>query len=163
MHADLHHVSLPVADLPRATAFYTGILGLREIPHPPAFEQGPNSFGGAWYQLGFGQLHLIRAEPARAQAFPPTFRAGRGIDSRDVHFALRVPSFGEALRHLWAKGYRTGHPDAFLALRINPNLPHQGAGFPQLYLLDPDRHTVEINAATLDLSPEELAPFLDAG
>lgn len=156
-------MSLPVQDLPRARAFYTRILGLREVPRPPAFEQGPGRFGGACFQLGSGQLHLILAEPARAQAFPATFRAGRGIDSRDVHFALRVPSFAEALQHLQAHGYRPGHDDAFLSLRVNPNLPHEGAGFPQLYLLDPGRHTVEINAAALDLSPEELAPFLTPG
>lgn len=163
MQSELHHVSLPVADLDRARGFYSGVLGLTEIPRPPAFQQGPNSFGGAWYQLGAGQLHLILADPARAASFPPTFRAGRTIDSRDVHFGLRVPSFAEALRHLRAKGYRPGHPDEFLALRVNPNLPHEGAGFPQLYLLDPDRHTVEINAAALDLAPDALGPLLAAG
>jgi len=28
--------------------------------------------------------------------------------------------------------------------------PHAVAGFPQIYILDPDRHVIEINAATLD-------------
>ena len=28
--------------------------------------------------------------------------------------------------------------------------PHATAGFPQLYILDPDRHVIEINAEKLD-------------
>jgi len=162
MRSELHHVSLPVRDLARARSFYTATLGLEEIPRPPAFEHGPNSFGGAWFALGAGQLHLILVDPVRAKDFPPTFRAGRGIDSRDIHLSLRVPSFAEALRQLRGQGYRPGHADPFRALRVNPNLPHEGAGFPQLNLLDPDRHVVEINAATLDLTPEGLAPLLRA-
>ena len=30
------------------------------------------------------------------------------------------------------------------------SLPHSVAGYPQLYLLDPDRHLIEINAERLD-------------
>jgi hypothetical protein len=28
--------------------------------------------------------------------------------------------------------------------------PHATAGFPQLYILDPDRHVIEVNAERLD-------------
>jgi hypothetical protein len=34
-----------------------------------------------------------------------------------------------------------------LSLRLQP---HATAGFPQIYILDPDRHVIEINAAVLD-------------
>ena len=42
----LHHIGICVTDLARAKAFYSGVLGLREIPRPPF------DFGGAWYQVG---------------------------------------------------------------------------------------------------------------
>lgn len=160
MRAELHHISLPVEDLARSRAFYGGVLGLTEVPRPRPFEEGPGSFAGAWYQLGAGQVHLIVHDPRRPS--PPTYRTGKKQDARDVHVALRVASFAEALARLKSKGYRVGSPDHFKDMRVSPNLPHQGAGFPQLYILDPDRHTIEINAETLDLSPEQL-DALDIG
>ena len=129
----LHHVSLPVRDLARAKAFYSDVLGLREIARP-AFD-----FPGAWYEVGTQQLHLIVNEHA-------TFRDG-GIDSRDTHFAIRVASYRGAVRHLEAQGYRRDAADELQRLRENPT---GRAGFPQLYVLDPDRNVVEINAERLD-------------
>ncbi|WP_237214024.1 VOC family protein [Falsiroseomonas oryziterrae] len=160
MGPELHHVSLPVENLARSREFYAGVLGLIEVPRPGPFEAGPKSFPGAWYQLGSGQLHLIVSDPGRAS--PPTYRTNKKLDARDVHVALRVRSFAKALEVLTTKGYRVGHPDDFKDMRVSPNLPHQGAGFPQIYILDPDRHTVEINAETLDIAPERLAA-LDIG
>ena len=43
--ASLHHISVVVTDLARAKAFYSEVLGLRELSRP-AFD-----FGGAWYEL----------------------------------------------------------------------------------------------------------------
>ena len=130
----IHHVSVPVSDLARARAFYGGVLELQEIARPPF------DFPGAWYQLGDRQLHLSVGERS-------TFRSGKGIDSRDVHFAVRVPSFRRALEHLESKGYRTDASDDLR--RIRPN-PHSRGGFPQIHLLDPDRNLIEINADRLD-------------
>lgn len=154
MRAELHHISLPVEDLARSRAFYTGVLNLPEIARPRPFDEGPARFAGAWYQLGGGQLHLIVHDPARNSL--PTYRIGKTLDTRDVHLALRVPSFAELLRLLQAKGYAIGHADDFRDMRVNPNLPSEGAGFPQVYILDPDRHIIEINAERLDLSPQDL-------
>ena len=67
-------------------------LGLREIPRPPF------GFPGAWYQVGAGQLHLIEDERARA-----TFR-GKPLDARDIHFAIRVRSYREALESRRPRG-----------------------------------------------------------
>jgi catechol 2,3-dioxygenase-like lactoylglutathione lyase family enzyme len=142
MELQLHHVSLPVTELTTSKRFYGEVLGLREIARPAAF-----NFEGAWYQVGTGQLHLIVCEPG---APPPTFRSGKKRNSRDVHFALRVRSFREALEHLASKGYSEGAYDDFRDMRVNLNKPGEGAGFPQIYILDPDRHTVEINAERLD-------------
>jgi catechol 2,3-dioxygenase-like lactoylglutathione lyase family enzyme len=131
----LHHVSLPVTDVDRARRFYTGVLGLREIERPPF------DFPGAWFQAGAGQLHLI----ARTDA---TFRTDKPVDSRDIHFGIRVTSFRDALEHLESKGYREDARDEFLRMKVNR---HATAGFPQIYILDPDRNVIEINATQLDV------------
>ena len=131
----LHHVSLPVSDVARAKRFYSDVLGLQEIPRPPF------SFEGAWYQLGDRHLHLIKGANA-------TFRDGKPIDSQDLHFAIRVSSYRQALEYLTSKGYREDAADTdLLKLKANPKAT---AGFPQIYILDPDCNVVEINAASLD-------------
>ena len=125
----LHHVSLPVTDLERSKTFYRDVLGLEEMPGPPF------DFAGAWYHVGDAQLHLIVHDR-------PTLRS-RGIDSHDGHFALRVRSYGDAVARLRARGYSTDARDELLRLKEHP---HGRAGFPQLFLLDPDRHVIELNA-----------------
>jgi hypothetical protein len=60
---------------------------------------------------------------------------------------VRVASFWAALVHLRERGYREdareGDPARVLAL------PRSVVGYPQLYILDPDRHLIEINAERL--------------
>jgi catechol 2,3-dioxygenase-like lactoylglutathione lyase family enzyme len=116
-----HHVSIPVTDLARAKAFYSGVLGLQEIARP-AFD-----FDGAWYALGDRQLHLIVHPPARA------LRNTCQIDSRDAHFALRISSYDAALKHLKAHG---------VAVRERPQNPTPWA---QLHITDPDGNGIELN------------------
>jgi len=129
----LHHVALPVSDLERARRFYRDTLGLREIERPSAFD-----FPGAWFALGDGQLHLIERTDG-------TIRAGRPLDSRDVHFAVRVDDFDAMLAHLRDTGYRDDVPMSDprrMKWNRTPN-----AGFPQIFVMDPDRHVIEINSA----------------
>jgi glyoxylase I family protein len=134
----IHHVSLTVSDLERSRAFYRDVLGLAEI-------QRPNfNFPGAWFQLGAAQqLHLIVHPRA-------TFREGKPVDTRDLHFAVRVADYYAAAGHLRALGYSEDADDDFRKLVFNP---HATAGFPQMYILDPDRHVIEINAASLRAEP----------
>lgn len=133
----LHHVSVPVRDLERSKRFYREILGFHEIPRPNF------PFGGAWFRIAEGQeLHLI------LEHTDATYREGKGIDSGDYHYALRVRSFRETVEFLRAKGYREDPSAGLLELRV---VPQPITGYPQIYIMDPDRHLIEINAAVLDL------------
>jgi glyoxylase I family protein len=118
----LQHVSITVTDLDLARDFYGRILGLTEIGRP-GFD-----FAGAWYKVGDQQLHLI-VHPGSL-----THRGTRVIDSRDGHYALRVQSHHEALRHLQEHGvtYRE---------RLRNRTP-----WPQIFLTDPDGNVIELNA-----------------
>jgi glyoxylase I family protein len=140
----LHHVSLPASDLERSMKFYEDVLGLKPMDRPP-FE-----FKGKWYKVGDRSLHLI----VPGDGDDPTFRLSKAIESRDTHVAIRVGSYSAAVSHLESKGYRGSSErkprptaDNPLPMRLSPR---GTAGFPQIYLLDPDRNVVEINAAKLD-------------
>ncbi|MFD0679083.1 MULTISPECIES: VOC family protein [unclassified Paenibacillus] len=125
-YSAIHHVSLTVRDLERAKTFYAEVLGLKEIERPPF------DFAGAWYAVGEGgqQLHLIVHEGE-------TLREGE-INTRDGHFAIRVGSYKAAIAWLDQKGvpYEAR--------------PFAKAGFPQIYVLDPDRNIIEFNAERYD-------------
>ena len=132
----LHHISVTVTDLQRSKLFYSEILRLAEIARPPF------PFPGAWFQVGENQhVHLIVHDRA-------TSRGMKGIDTRDNHFAVRVRSYREAVEFLRSKGYSEDRDDLDLKkMKLQPNAT---AGFPQIYILDPDRHVIEINAESLD-------------
>jgi len=130
----IHHVSLPVTDLERSKKFYSEILGLKEIDRPPF------DFPGAWYQVGDRQLHLIVHDNS-------TFRADKIVDSRDIHFALRVTSYRETRDFLHSKGFHLQANDEFKKMKESP---HSTAGWPQLYIMDPDRNVIELNAEQLE-------------
>jgi catechol 2,3-dioxygenase-like lactoylglutathione lyase family enzyme len=134
--AAIHHVALGVTDLERSRRFYREILGLEEIARPPF------DFPGAWFAAGASQhVHLI-VHPHS------TFRTGKALDTRDGHFAVRVASYRQTVEYLRSKGYREDASDDPFHLMILQ--PHATAGFPQIYILDPDRNVIEINAARLD-------------
>jgi catechol 2,3-dioxygenase-like lactoylglutathione lyase family enzyme len=132
----IHHIAINVTDLERSRRFYREVFGLEEIARPPF------DFPGAWFALGTGgqQLHLIVWADH-------TLRTGKGLEPRDVHFAVRVPSFGRAVEYFRSRGYSEDAADVFRRIIVRP---HATAGFPQLYLMDPDRHIIEVNAAGLD-------------
>jgi glyoxylase I family protein len=68
------------------------------------------------------------------------------MDTNDIHFALRVTSYRQALDALKAQGYREdASPDDPMGIRTSMRV-----GYPQIYVLDPDRNIIEINAASAD-------------
>ena len=117
----LHHVALSVTDMDRAAWFYGTVLGLQEIPRPPF------DFGGAWYQLGDRQLHLIVHPPTR------TLRGSMEIGPRDGHLALRVRDRQEVLDRLLAHGIKV------------LDLPDNLTPWAQVYCCDPDGNVIEFN------------------
>jgi catechol 2,3-dioxygenase-like lactoylglutathione lyase family enzyme len=128
----LHHVSVITTNLERSLEFYRDVLGLVAIERPPF------DIAGVWLACGPSQVHLT-VYPAG------NFRGGNTIDNNDTHFALRVSNFDDTLQLLKEKGFREdlpeGDPKRLLVKRTGP------AGFPQIYLLDPDGHVLEINSA----------------
>ncbi|TFE67243.1 lactoylglutathione lyase [Methylacidiphilum sp. Yel] len=127
----IHHVTLPVKDLERSIRFYTEVLGLKQIARPPF------SFPGAWFEVGNQQLHLtVLSSPLPNTESP-------WIDTKARHVAFRVKNIMEALTWLKGMGYSEEQTDPAFRLKINLN---SVAGFPQIFLLDPDGHLLEINS-----------------
>ncbi|MDQ1912010.1 VOC family protein [Paenibacillus sp. GD4] len=122
----LHHVSITVSDLERSKTFYREVIGLQEIARPPF------DFPGAWFAMGAAgqQLHLIVHEGET--------RRQSGIDTRDGHMAIRVSSYKATRAWLDRQG---------VAYEARPRAK---AGFPQIYVLDPDHNIIEFNAEALD-------------
>ena len=86
----LHHVSINVADVPRALGFYVGVLGLAERDDRPDFP-----FAGAWLDAGGQQIHLIEAAP------PPAL---------GQHLALQVVDVDAAVADVRAHGVEVTDP-----------------------------------------------------
>ena len=119
----LNHIAVCVTDVERSKRFYSGVLGLKEIPRPPF------PFAGAWYELADGrQFHLI------VHANPLTLRGTTAIDLRDGHLALGVEDFDRAVAHLQAAGVEC-------VVR-----PQNVTPWKQIYLTDPDGNVIELNA-----------------
>lgn len=130
----LHHISLVSKNLDASAAFYRDVIGLVEVERP-AFP-----ISGRWFRSGTVEVHLIDRPEG-------TYRAGRGIDHNDVHFAIRVADFEREVARLKKLGYSDEKAESSdNALRINRG---GKAGYPQLFLTDPDNHVIEINAASL--------------
>ena len=130
----LHHVSISVSDLDNAMVFYHEFLELDLLERPPFPSRG------AWLACGACQVHL-NPHP------PETLNANRFISPVHPHFALRAADFDYWTAKLANHGYSEDLPaDNSKKIRIDRN---SLAGFPQLYLTDPDCNIIEINSAPM--------------
>ena len=83
-------MSINVADVDEALAFYTEVLGLQPRTDRPAF-----GFGGAWLDAGGQQLHLIEGRPPAALG---------------QHFALLVDDLDATVAELRKKAVEVSDP-----------------------------------------------------
>lgn len=113
----IHHVSLLIADLPRAIEFYRDTLGLQLSDNRPDL-----GFDGAWFELGAQQIHLICEEPGTTR---PT---GASRCGRDRHVAFQVEDIESLRDKLSAAGI------AFETSR---------SGRPAIFCRDPDGNALE--------------------
>lgn len=89
----LLHSSLLVEDLPRARAFYEGVLGM-----VPSTVRPDMSFDGVWYDFGQQQIHLLCiANPEKGLVRPEH-------GGRDRHVALGVDAVEELAKRLNSSG-----------------------------------------------------------
>ena len=123
----LDHVVLRVADVPRALAFYVGVLGCRE-------ERRLDALGLIQLRAGTALIDLLDLSGPLGRAGG----AGPGESGRNVdHFCLRIEPFDEpALRaHLTAHGVEPGD--------VGQRYGAEGSG-PSMYVRDPDGNGVEL-------------------
>jgi glyoxylase I family protein len=127
----LHHVSLIVTDLARSAAFYQSLFGLSPIERPPF------SIPGMWLGVGDLQVHLV--------VYPAGNFRTRPVDNDDIHFAFRTDDFEGFVARAKTMGFREDGDESDPKRMI---VKRQGlAGFAQVYLIDPDRNIIEVNAA----------------
>ena len=89
---ELNHVSITVTDVAKAREFYTGLLGLEEIPRP-AF-----NFPGIWYSLGNGlSLHIILNDELVRPA----------VEREKIPCGRKTPISARARSRSWASPYAT--------------------------------------------------------
>jgi len=84
------NVTMPTGGEDVARAFYTGILGLREIPKPEAIR----GRGGVWFEIDGLEIHLSVEDP---RAGADTYR----------HFGLECGNVEELRAKLESAGFAT--------------------------------------------------------
>ena len=124
----IDHVTLVVKDLAATRRFYVEWLGMEEAPRPDF------DFAGAWFRAGQTLLHVIlehdRSGPAGVN------EDGRAKSSRGHHLAFAVEDATAAAQELEERGVE------FLT---RPKRRPDGAI--QTFILDPDRHVIELCSA----------------
>jgi catechol 2,3-dioxygenase-like lactoylglutathione lyase family enzyme len=126
----LDHGSLLVSDVRRSVDFYTGALGLTEVPRPPTFDAP-----GAWLAIGEAQqLHLVgEGEPGRTQEMNPPWDPAEVAIGYTNHLAFQVEDLDAALARAREHGVE---PAGEVFAR--------GDGVRRTFVTDPDGHVIEL-------------------
>jgi catechol 2,3-dioxygenase-like lactoylglutathione lyase family enzyme len=123
----LDHVVLRVADLPRALAFYRGVLGC-------TLEKEQASIGLTQLRAGSSLVDLVTLDGPLGRMGG----AGPRAEARNMdHFAIAIAPFDEAAirAHLSDFGVAVGE--------VGQRYGAEGEG-PSIYIKDPDGNTVEL-------------------
>lgn len=107
-------IAMPPGEEDRARAFYSGVLGLREVPKPASLA----GRGGAWFASGNVQIHL-----GVEQDFRP---------ARKAHPALLVDDLDSVVAQLAATGYAPAASEPVLD------------GYRRIHLYDPFGNRLEL-------------------
>jgi glyoxylase I family protein len=110
------HAAVVVADLDRAIAFYTDVLGLPRVDRSLKYP-------GAWYQIGDVQLHLIED-------------GNRTPAEIDLHVSTRNPHIAFGVRDLDAAKQRLTVAGCVVKM--------SNSGRAALFTQDPDGNAIEL-------------------
>lgn len=127
---DLNHVTIVSHDVDASRRFYTGVLGMDELPHPSGFTHST-----LWFRKGNAEIHLV-GEPSSTQhpGDPPTEPQGERDWSKSRHLALVVADIAAAVGTLEQHG---------IPVVLGPR--DRGDGVTQMFCYDPDGHLVELH------------------
>jgi catechol 2,3-dioxygenase-like lactoylglutathione lyase family enzyme len=136
----LDHGGLLVSDVARAVAFYTGALGLTEVPRPPTFDTP-----GAWLAVGEQQIHLIgETDPGRARAMHPAYDGAEIAIGYGNHLALVVDDLDAALARAAEHGVLPGG-----------EVIARGDGVKRAFVTDPDDNIIELMQTGIEVTGAE--------
>jgi catechol 2,3-dioxygenase-like lactoylglutathione lyase family enzyme len=137
----IDHGSLLVSDVERAVRFYTGALGLTEVPRPPTFDAP-----GAWLQVGDDhQIHLVgEAEAGRAREQNPPYAREEVVIGYGNHLALVVDDLDVTLAR--AAEHGVVPPGETIA---------RGDGVKRTFVTDPDGHVIELMQKGIPITGDE--------
>jgi catechol 2,3-dioxygenase-like lactoylglutathione lyase family enzyme len=141
----LDTVSIPVSDLDRSIAFYTGILDFTKVSETEiagdGYEQAFGVFGMrarvARLRLGDESLELIQFLAPEGRAYPPDARSNDGTFQ---HVAIIVSDMPKAYARLREHNVRHASTGPQRLPDWNPN----AGGIEAFYFKDPDGHPLEI-------------------
>lgn len=119
----LDHIALLVRDLEESARFYTGVVGLTEIPNP---------MGGRdirWFEIGHNQrFHMQQGDVSRVHV------------EKQTHFALSSPDFDATVERLREANVPfTNFRGERFAVNVRPD------GMRAIFLEDPTGYWIEIN------------------
>jgi catechol 2,3-dioxygenase-like lactoylglutathione lyase family enzyme len=121
------HVSLPIANLARAKAFYEDVLGVRVLPHE---ERRTRPLGSVeFYDLGDSELHVVVPDPNLV-----AMTDGKLNPTAETHVAFEVADIEVAMQNLDANGI----PYVDMSRMAGAHMARQ------IFLRDPDGNMIEL-------------------